>query len=227
MICSTHQANSKWYHYDGRQKRYISKKSRRLAEQLARKKYLSLLLDDLEHEKRALDIYLRRHAPSGKAEKLLTNYSEYQHLLHPYFQPVSRELSDWMNTPYEQNKQYPENLVHKTLAGSFVRSKSELIIDMSLRMHKIPFRYECALLLSNIVIYPDFTLRHPTTGEYFYWEHFGLMDQAAYMKNAYAKLTLYTSNGIVPGIHLITTYETKENPLSTEAVEKLIEYFFL
>jgi len=97
---------------------------------------------------------------------------------------------------------------------------------MALYVHKIPFRYECALNLGGITLYPDFTLRHPQTGEFYYWEHFGLMDDEVYSANTSSKLQLYTSCGIIPGIQLITTYETKEYPLSTETIEKTIDYYF-
>lgn len=58
------------------------------------------------------------------------------------------------------------------------------------------------------------------------WEHFGLMDDESYSQNTSSKLQLYTSCGIIPGIQLITTYETKEYPLSTEVIEKTIHYYF-
>lgn len=61
----------------------------------------------------------------------------------------------------------------------------------------------------------------------YYWEHFGLMDNPTYAQNAYSKLQIYTSHGIIPSIQLITTYETKANPLSTDIVEKIIAYYFL
>ena len=88
----------------------------------------------------------------------------------------------------------------------------------------IPFRYECALHLGNTTLFPDFTIRHPKTGEFFYWEHFGMIDNATYCQNMTSKLQLYTAHGIIPSIQLITTYETKEHPLSAEMVENIIPY---
>ena len=99
--------------------------------------------------------------------------------------------------------------------------------EMLLVQHKIPYRYECALQLGDHTIYPDFTIRHPKTGEIFYWEHFGLMDDINYSKNVPGKLHTYITGGIIPSINLITTYETKNTPLSMELVEKTIEYYFL
>lgn len=103
----------------------------------------------------------------------------------------------------------------------------ELLIDNLLYTNKIPFRYECELQLGASIIYPDFTIRHPKTGEVYYWEHFGKMDGINYCKNACAKLQLYALHGIIPSINLITTYETQKNPLSIDMVTEIIERFFV
>lgn len=217
----------KWFQSDGHKQTYIKKENRSLAEQLAIKKYLLLLAEDLLHEKKAIDFYLRHHRSDyGKAEQLLADPG-YQELLAPFFKPQSQELSDWMNASYDQNTSYSEQLTHKTSSGNLVRSKSEALIDMILYTNKIPFRYECALQLSGSTIYPDFTILHPETGELYYWEHFGRMDDPNYYKNVCPKLQLYISHNIIPTINLITTYETKNHPLSSETIEKIVTDYFL
>lgn len=227
LIC-THNGNRfKWYHTDGKTKTYIPKQNRALAEQLAVKKYLLLQVQNILQEKRSIEYYLRHHDTNIKQADELLTASEYQELLAPYFSPVSQEFSAWMHAPYERNKKHPEQLIHKTSSGNLVRSKSEAIIDMLLFMNKIPFRYECELQLGETTLYPDFTLRHPLTGQYFYWEHFGMMDNQSYCRNTSAKLQLYFSHGIIPAINLITTYETRESPLNIEIVEGIIQHYFL
>ena len=225
LSCSSNGKNYKWYQCVDQTNTYIPKSNRTLAERLALKNYLCLLLDDLSHEKRAIQFYLNHHSDTQKSEALL-DHPEFKSLLAPYFTPLSQELADWMNAPYERNPHHPEHLLHKSSSGNLVRSKSESIIDMLLYINKIPFRYECALHLGETTLFPDFTIRHPKTGDIYYWEHFGLMDNPIYSQNAYSKLQLYTSHGIVPSIQLITTYETKEHPLCSDAVEKIIELYF-
>ena len=228
IYCARNQQRYKWYYSDGQTQVYLPKKERKFAEQLAAKKYLTTLYEDLLLEKKAIDAYLK-HSPtnSPKSISLLTEESGYQELLLPYFKPLSLELSDWMNFPYDRNTKFPEQLIQKTVSGHYVRSKSEALIDMLLYINKIPFRYECSLTLGETIVYPDFTIRHPHTGKVYYWEHFGLMDDLSYSKNAISKLNLYTSYGIIPTVHLITTYETKDNPLSYDTIEKLIKLYFL
>lgn len=228
IFCTRNGNRYKWYQSDGKNHTYIPKKDRFFAEQLAAKKYLSLLLQDLLHEKKAIDFYLRHHITQpSQADFLLTNMPGYQELLSPFFKPLSQELSDWMQSPYDKNTKYPEQLTLKTSSGNFVRSKSESIIDMILHVNRIPFRYECALQLGETIIYPDFTIRHPHTGNIFYWEHFGKMDDPGYSQNVCSKLQLYTFHGIIPSIQLIATCETKQNPLSSETIEKIVKEYFL
>lgn len=159
-------------------------------------------------------------------EKMLDN-EEYERLLGGRRHSVKKELENWMNEKYEKNGSHPENLVVKGTQGKFLRSKSEAIIDKVLYTNGIPFRYEDKLVLENTFLYPDFTTRHPKTGQVYYWEHFGLMDQPEYINRACQKIKLYCENGIIPGINLILTYETKENPLSIDQVEKIVKEYFL
>jgi len=227
LFCVNDGGHYKWYRSEGDKQSYISKKERALAEKLAAKKYLTYLLKEYKQEKSALEYYLRHHKKEmSKSEKMLTDMPEYQELLLPYFRPLSEDLKNWMNEPYERNTNYPEQLTQKASANKYVRSKSEVLIDMVLTQNNIPFRYECALQLGEITLYPDFTIRHPKTGGLFYWEHFGMMDSLSYRKNAGFKLQNYILNGIFPTVQLITTYETKENQLDLEVIEKIVIQYF-
>lgn len=227
LICSRNEKRYKWYRSDGKEKTYIPKSNRALAEQLAIKKYLLLKKEEIAQKISAFDLYLLQYPQSMEKSEQLLMSSGYAELLAPFFTSLSEELSVWATAEYEHNSSYMDQLLHKTVSGNMVRSKSEAMIDMVLYSNRIPFRYECALSLEGITIFPDFTIRHPKTGQFFYWEHFGKMDNPAYYKNVYSKLQLYNSNGIVPSINLITTYETKDNPLSSEIIEKLVNHYFM
>ena len=228
LICARNGKHYKWYQSDLHNKTYIPKKNRQLAEKLAAKKYSLLLLEELENEKAAIEFYLRHHRKKeGESEKLLISSSEYRKLLEPHFKPISQELFEWANASYETNPLYPEQLIHKGVSGKYLRSKSEVMIDMFLYTNQIPYRYEAPLVLGTTTLYPDFTIRHPQTGQYFYWEHFGMLDNPQYAQKAFSKMQLYTSHNIIPTFQLITTYETKACPLSSEEIEKNILHYFM
>ena len=228
VLCFDGKRNYKWFRSDGHTKSYIRRKDRWLAEQLAYKEYLTHQCEELCHEKMAIESYLTYHSKEIPKLNQTDPYSlEYQKLLSSHFTPLDQELNEWMHKEYEKGAPNPEQLLHRTITGENVRSKSEAFIYTSLAANKIPFRYECALQLGKRTYYPDFTIRHPRTGDVIYWEHFGMMDHREYAKKAFAKLEYYQNYGIIPSINLITTYETKEHPLSIEEVESIIERWFL
>lgn len=227
LSCNINGTHYKWYTNDGKTRTYLEKKYRPFAEQLAQKQYFLCQLEDLQKEQLAINAYLEAHntGPS-ETEKLLTEEPEFQKLLTPYFQSLSAQQLDWMNSPYERNPAYPEKLIIQSSSGNLVRSKSEALIDMILFTKKISFRYECLLNLGESIVYPDFTILHPRTGKIYYWEHFGLMDKAKYAQRASNKLQLYISHGIIPSIQLIVTYETSDHPLTPDMIEKIVTHYF-
>ena len=218
----------KWYVVDENGKKFLPKKEHYTAEKLARKKYLLLQMKKLSKECKALEFYLKHHDERVKEEEqeLLAN-PEFQKLVEGWYRPINQRQIEWMKDSFKCNTYHPENLKYRTRSGMRVRSKSELLIAMVLSKYGIAYRYECALWLGDRYIYPDFTILHPKTGEVFYWEHFGRMDDEAYSTKTFEKLQLYNSNGIIPTINLITTYETEAYPLDEARVENLVRFYFL
>lgn len=226
LMCAKNGNYYKWYQFDGKNTSYIPKSKRKLAEQLAVKRYLKLLQKEQIAEQQAVRSFLMNY-PQEKESQLLFEHEEYRELLNSYFRPLDQELLEWQEAAYPKSDKYPEQLVHRCSSGHVVRSKSESMIVTFLQLNKIPFRYECALQLEHVTFYPDFTIRHPRTGAVYYWEHFGLMDHSDYVQNFLSKMQLYVSNGIIPSIQLITTYETKAHPLTAEVIEDTIRRYFL
>ena len=225
MYCTRNGTHFKCYLTDGHVQTYIPSKEREYAKQLARRKYLETLQEDDRHELTALQSYLHQHQ-EGKAADMLKESSVYHKLLSSSFESQSQDLIDWANSPYEKNTKYPEGLKFETSFGLHVRSKSESMIAMMLQTYHIPFRYECALELGGITIYPDFTIRHPITGKFYYWEHLGMMDTRDYARRTSSKLMLYIENGFVISNNLILTSETKEEPLTPMNIEKTVQHYF-
>ena len=223
LIC----CGDSWYRSNGHEKTYIKKKDKLFAQQLATKKYLAALLEDLEKEKSATDMYLRHSGNHQKVDELFDQSDTFQNLLSSYFSPLSKELDEWAKSLYNKNLNYPEHLTVKVGPEEFVRSKSEAMIAKMLKQYQIPYRYENQLIIDDMEIYPDFTIRHPKTGELILWEHFGLLDHPDYVKKMLNKLHTYTSNNILPGINLITTYETLSSPLSFEMIEMMIKFYLI
>lgn len=226
LLCAKNSSRYKWYLKEEGQTSYLSKGKRDLAEMLAVKKYYHYKREELECELSACNAYLHKMSLMQDKSEQLFQHPEYRKLLEKHFLPMKENLLKWQNTEYEKCNKHLQNLVVKGTRGKMLRSKSEAIIDMLLYQNRIPFHYEEKLVLSNITLYPDFVIRHPITGEYYYWEHFGMMDDTEYINHACQKIKLYCENGILPSVNLITTFETKEHMLSIEKVERIIQEYF-
>lgn len=187
-----------------------------------------LLLEELSQEKNILQLFITQSkAIPLKTNALLLETSPYRELLVPYLHPLSPNVLEWLTSPYEKNTLYPHTLIHKSISGNVLRSKSESLIDMALYMKNIPYRYECSLTLDSITFFPDFTILHPKTLKLYYWEHFGMMDDLKYAKDAFSKLQVYNSHGYLPTVNLIITFETKENLLTSDLIEKILQHYFM
>ena len=117
---------------------YIPKANRPLAEQLAYKNYLTFLLKQNLKEKAAMEAYLHRSSSTlEKSNLYLSEISHYKNLLPSHIRPLSEELEEWMNSPYEKNPNHPKKLIHKTTSGLMVRSKSEAMIAHFLSSYNI------------------------------------------------------------------------------------------
>lgn len=235
LICTKNGKYTKWYRSNGSSPIYISKKDRRTAEQLARRKYDLMQLKEASQEKEAIDRYLEEYEKRVEAsQKLSEDISRCHSLLAPgsgdislYKETAYEQLQKWQSEAYEQNPRYPENLIHRTLAGHFVRSKSEVIIANALYQYRIPYRYECALYCDEATLFPDFTIFHPEVCKLYYWEHFGMMDKPSYVDHVCNKLRIYAQQKIIPTVNLITTYETAAYPLDSGKVDSIIREMFL
>lgn len=129
LICSSNGKGQKWYCSDGHISTYLPKKERHLAEQLAYKKYLSLQLKNALREKEAIEFYLRHHdSDAYQTEQTFINSPKYKDLLASSFTPLSLELQNWMNEPYEKNERYPEYLIHKAHSGNVEKLVEEYFL---------------------------------------------------------------------------------------------------
>lgn len=227
LLCVQNGAYVKWYKSNGAYPIYIKKREEDYAKKLAIKKYNCYRLEELKGKysllKKYADFYEKE---KEKSKDLVEQNPAYASLLADYLKDTQDKSNSWQEGPYPHNAKYKNNLIYKTLAGHMVRSKSEVLIANALFLNGIPYRYEYALQLEGITLYPDFTIRHPKTKQIYYWEHFGMADKLEYQDRITEKLKLYLKNGIIPTIDLILSYETSKSPLDIEKVEWLIREYF-
>lgn len=120
---------------------------------------------------------------------------------------------------------YEDRLIHKTARGELVRSKSEVLIANALFHHHLEYIYEPKLVLEGMVKRPDFQIIDDDTGEVWYWEHCGLMDDPRYRRRWEDKRAFYQKNGIEEGKNLLVTFE-ENGALDSQKIERIIEETF-
>lgn len=80
-----------------------------------------------------------------------------------------------------QKRYFEEKLIHKTIRGEMVRSKSEVIVANILEKMNIGYAYEEPLDVNGKTYIPDFTLRYQ--GKIAYLEHLGMLGIKSYEKH--------------------------------------------
>ena len=205
---------------------YIPRAQRGLAKQLALKKYYVARERDLREEYAALSAFARCFRAKGqRAERLLRKYPEVYALIKDEVNDRNVKAKRWSEEAYIGKKNYADELIHETVSGQKVRSKSEVLIANELYYAGIPYRYECQQIIGGVSFYPDFTILNPRTGKVFVWEHFGLAAKREYMSDAVNKLAHYAEYGLVHGKNFIMTYESERMPLNVSTVHLMIDTY--
>ncbi len=108
------------------------------------------------------------------------------------------------------NVPYAEHLVHRTVRGELVRSKSELVIANYLHAAGLNYQYERPLegTAAPGRLRPDFSFVDDA-GDVFVWEHLGMLDRPDYRRSWDWKKAWYEANGFHEGTNLFTTTEAE------------------
>ena len=129
---------------------------------------------------------------------------------------------DWYLGDFRQYTEHLEYRQFRIKLGYNVRSKSEVIAANRLHEEGILFHYE-EILVAGDDEFPDFFMMISVVEKYA-WEHFGAMDNEKYHSRQRVKIMDYLDHQWFPGINMITTYETKQHPLTEEQVDHQIRW---
>lgn len=153
------------------------------------------------------------------------------------FSETARRLTNLFVKPklFEfKGKFYEERLIHCTLKGEMVRSKSELTIADRLKENGVDYIYEQPLTIGDQTRYPDFTIEEEESGRKIYWEHCGMLFDPGYKERWERKLEWYRRNKILPyekgggekGI-LIVTKDGERGEISSKEIDQIIKSVIL
>lgn len=221
---------------------YIPRAQNQLIKKLAQKDYDLKLIKLLQAQLRALNKLLDITTTKSFAEtagvttitesKIAQLYSKLnqtrQSLITPVTLTDAQYIEEWQNISWQGRPFSEETSDYTTARGESVRSKSEVIIADTLNRLNVPYRYEYPLKLKGgQTFYPDFLCLNVRTRHELIWEHFGMMDDADYLKKALWKLQLYNDNNYFLGFNLIITMESLRSPIKNRQFEQIIKKFLL
>lgn len=228
LRCTRSNGTDQFY-IDGR---YTSKKKVELVAGVAQREYCERLVPVLEESIQKLSSVIALY-DNHKMEKCFEEQCEARKkLVKPSIQTIGMRIDAFIKQEYEPGGFSEEDMTEfYTRKGERVRSKSELIIVGELNRYEIPYRYEMPLQLNDwgrvVTIRPDFTVMNRSNGKRYIYEHFGMMDNQAYIESNIKKLELYEKNGFLLGKNLLVTHETSKSPLNLAVVDSYIEHFLI
>lgn len=224
--------NGKYFSYylvseDGERK-YISKNNGDYIRQLAQRKYVQSLYKQLQNQYQLIKADLAKYHPESLKETYDKLSPGIKKLVEPIVLPDDMYADSWLKYECDKKKQYPTNnystnRVYEASNGTFLRSKSEIIISEELERHNIPYIYEYPVKTeTGKILYPDFYMLNKRTRKAYFYEHFGMMDEEEYCNNALLKIEEYARNGIRIGKNFLVSFETSKKILNANVVNQMI-----
>ena len=172
-------------------------------------------------------------AITRQKDRLVILYNEAAYRLRDYSSVSASEVARRFTCLFEapnivvyKQRYYEQSLIHRTLRGELVRSKSEVIIANMLYEAGIEYEYEKELDLGEDgVRIPDFTIEDAESGLCFYWEHCGMLGDAAYNKHWQEKQALYRKHNIIEGDNLIVSKDALNGGIDSAEIKRLIDTY--
>ena len=170
-----------------------------------------------------------------KLNKLLNSYcandySDILEMLPQSYRHANTSILGATKATQNQRMYSPNTHIHETLAGIFVRSKSEVIIANTLTFYGISFSYEemfqAQTTRQGKRIYPDFKIKCPD-GWVIIWEHWGLLSQIDYCISQAHKLNAYNEQGYVIGQNLIITADDNHGGCNAQQIDQIVRTLIL
>ncbi|MBE6031135.1 MAG: hypothetical protein E7225_06020 [Clostridiales bacterium] len=149
--------------------------------------------------------------PDNPCHKMPIDYSRY-----------SLEIIKWANEDYNRSNYMPERLMNITSRGLLVRSKSEVGIIEQVYGYRVPFHYEEIIERNGIRVVPDLILPD-VRGNFWIWEHAGMMNNPEYRNRHKMKMEKYELLGYYPWKNMIVTYDDEYGHINMKTIRSEIE----
>ncbi len=185
-----------------------------------------LLYTALTRHKESLTVFHQGDINEIKSRSSSEN-SEIARRLTNLFEPPKPVMLEKGTT----SRMMEANLVHRTNANEFVRSKSEVIVGNILTDLGLDYAYEKRFEAEDgTARYPDFTVEDDDTGKTILIEHLGMLSNRGYKKAWEEKLKWYAQNKVsIEGdgrIRLVVTQDALDGSIDAASIKEQLKEVF-
>lgn len=206
-----------------RERSYITRDNMKLARQLAQRSYENRLVKAASEKLRGLTQVMKVLKENDLPDVYERETPERRELITPMIPTDKLYVEQWYAEHMGDENSFPMTTAYTTIRGETVRSKSEKMIADTYYTEGVPYVYEPKLILPNgRVVYPDFAVLNVSERKTLYHEHFGMMDDEEYRKNAVDKIRRYNANGYWAGDSMLFTFEGETIPFDQEELARIV-----
>lgn len=170
-------------------------------------------------------------AITRQKNKLIILYNSDAVKLRDYASPFCSEVAKRLTCLFKMpsiaeinNVYFEKSLIHMTLKGHLVRSKSEVIIANMLYSAGIDYEYEKELKWDDGgKLLPDFTIEDVEHDVCFYWEHCGMLGNYGYRKRWEEKEAIYAKHGILRDDCLLVSMDSLNGAIDSNELQAIID----
>lgn len=145
----------------------------------------------------------------------------------PFYSEIAKRLTCLFKMPSIaeiENVYFEKSLIHMTLKGHLVRSKSEVIIANMLYSAGIDYEYEKEIKWADgNKLLPDFTIEDVEHDVCFYWEHCGMLGDYGYRKRWEEKERIYAEHGIYKDDNLLVSKDSLNGAINSNELKAIID----
>ena len=207
---------------------YLNASQARLIQDLTQRK-------ELERSLKAIDVNLESlQLLQDQFTDLSALMPSWLHIVPPGQGPFYRQISklsrneithiinQWTSDHYGRAEFLEEHKIHRTSDGTYVRSKSEVILYEHYTNHGLAFENESPLELGNRIRHPDFKLLRKRDGKLFIHEHFGMLSDPDYYARSVNTICLYLEHGFFPYYNFICTFDYEDGSIDLTVVDSIL-----
>lgn len=234
----THDSKGKSYYYlfDNTQKkyRYLGSESNEEVSITKEAHYLQLSVQELQKEIRLIENMLNLSQESDYEDINRKLNKAYRNACVSQSTNNSSPAREWKRAMENYKKTIPtfkpEELIHKTRDGNYVRSKGEALIYNYLLELGITFVYELPLRIyhnhRDSLIIPDFTILSEIDYKtVIFIEHQGMMNDANYRTGFNEKVYKYWSNNYLPERDVFFTFDLPNGGFDDVPIRSIIQRY--